>query len=58
MMNTSYNHLSYWFFESSSKVFSRFDDVHEYIKNNLKEGDILITMGAGDVYKVGEHLLN
>ena len=29
-----------------------------YLKNNLNENDLLITMGAGDVWKVGEKLLN
>lgn len=30
----------------------------EFIKNEAKEGDLLITMGAGDVYTVGENLIN
>jgi len=30
----------------------------EYLKNELKPGDLLITMGAGDVYSVGEALVN
>ena len=28
-----------------------------YLKKNLKTGDILLTLGAGDVWKVGEQLL-
>ena len=40
-----------------AKSFLNFSDVENYLKNNLKESDILITMGAGDVYKVGENLL-
>ena len=34
-----------------------FDDIVSYLKENLQEGDLLITMGAGDVYLVGEKLL-
>ena len=36
---------------------SSFDDAIEYIKNNTLPGDLLITMGAGDVYKIGEEFL-
>jgi UDP-N-acetylmuramate--alanine ligase len=28
-----------------------------YLKANLKPGDLLLTLGAGDVWKVGEQLL-
>ena len=28
-----------------------------YLKKNLKSGDILLTLGAGDVWKVGERFL-
>lgn len=38
--------------------FLNFSDTENHLKNSLKESDILITMGAGDVYKVGEHLLD
>ena len=34
-----------------------FDKIVDYLKDNLKTGDILITMGAGDVFKVGEMFL-
>ena len=34
-----------------------FDEIVDYLKNNLKEGDILLTMGAGDVFKIGEMYL-
>lgn len=34
-----------------------FDEIVEHLKTNLKEGDILITMGAGDVVKIGEMYL-
>lgn len=32
--------------------------ISEYLKSNLPENSVLITMGAGDVYKVGEIVLN
>lgn len=34
-----------------------FEDIVSYIKKFAGEGDIAMTMGAGDVYKVGEMLL-
>lgn len=34
-----------------------FGDVLAYLKENVKDNEIVITMGAGDVYKIGEQLL-
>lgn len=34
-----------------------FSDIEHYIMENCHEGDLLITMGAGDVYFIGEKLL-
>lgn len=34
-----------------------FDDIENFILQNCREGDLLITMGAGDVVKIGESLL-
>ena len=34
-----------------------FLEIEAYLKKQLKPGDMLITMGAGDVYKIGEDLL-
>ncbi|MHC1719441.1 MAG: UDP-N-acetylmuramate--L-alanine ligase [Clostridiaceae bacterium] len=34
-----------------------FEEIVKYLKENLKEGDVIFTIGAGDVYKVGEMLL-
>lgn len=34
-----------------------FDGIVKYLKENVKPGDVIITMGAGDVYKVGEMFL-
>lgn len=33
------------------------EDAMEYLKSNLERNDVLITMGAGDVWKIGEELL-
>lgn len=33
------------------------EEVTEYLKKKLKKGDLVVTMGAGDVWKVGEKLL-
>jgi UDP-N-acetylmuramate--alanine ligase len=34
-----------------------FEDVENYLSENASSGDMIITMGAGDVYKIGENLL-
>jgi UDP-N-acetylmuramate--alanine ligase len=36
---------------------SSFDDIADYLYKNAQPGDLLITMGAGDVHVVGEKLL-
>ena len=33
-------------------------EVTEYLRQNVREGDIVITMGAGDIFRAGEALLN
>jgi len=35
-----------------------FAKIEEFIEKNLSTGDLLITMGAGDVVKIGENLLS
>jgi len=35
----------------------RLDDVVEYLLDRVAEGDVVLTMGAGDVHRVGEALL-
>lgn len=37
--------------------FSSFKEILEFLKTQLKEGDMLITMGAGNIVDVGEDLL-
>lgn len=34
-----------------------FSDIENYLKDNLQAGDILLTIGAGNVYKIGEKLI-
>ena len=35
-----------------------FDDIEKFILKNLVNGDLLITMGAGNIVEIGENLLN
>lgn len=42
---------------TSCEYFSTFDEIENYLLENCTQGDLLITMGAGDVVKIGEHLL-
>ena len=37
--------------------FETFEEIEKFLLKNCINGDLLITMGAGDVYKVGEDLL-
>ncbi|MDR2162391.1 MAG: UDP-N-acetylmuramate--L-alanine ligase [Clostridiales Family XIII bacterium] len=39
-----------WFFKS-------FEEIASFVLNNAEEGDLIITMGAGDIYKVGHLIL-
>lgn len=34
-----------------------FNDILDYLEKEAKEGDLILTMGAGDIYKVGESFL-
>ena len=35
-----------------------FPSIEKFILSHVKEGDLLITMGAGDIVNVGDHLLS
>lgn len=37
--------------------FPSFDEIENFLLKNCIDGDLVITMGAGDVYKIGEKLL-
>ncbi|MCI8814002.1 MAG: UDP-N-acetylmuramate--L-alanine ligase [Lachnospiraceae bacterium] len=39
------------------EYFPTFDEIENYLLENCEKGDVLITMGAGDIVKVGENLL-
>lgn len=39
------------------RYISSFDGIADYIRKNASPGDVVITMGAGDIYKVGDMLL-
>lgn len=39
------------------EYFPTFDEIENYLLENCVGGDLLITMGAGDVVQIGEHLL-
>ncbi len=34
-----------------------FEDIANYVRRNASDGDLVITMGAGDIYKVGEMIM-
>lgn len=42
---------------TDARYFSSFTAVENYLLKNCKKNDLLITMGAGDVYLIGEELL-
>ena len=39
------------------EYFPTFDEIENFLLENCTQGDLLITMGAGDVVTIGEHLL-
>ncbi|MDO4519063.1 MAG: UDP-N-acetylmuramate--L-alanine ligase [Eubacteriales bacterium] len=39
------------------EYFETFDEIENYLLTNCSEGDLIITMGAGDVVNIGENLL-
>ena len=39
------------------KYFPTFDEIENFLLENCTQGDLLITMGAGDVVNIGEQLL-
>ena len=42
---------------TACEYFPSFAEIENYLNENLAEGDMLITMGAGDVVKIGEDIL-
>lgn len=39
------------------KNFHSFNEITRFLKSELRDGDLLLTVGAGDIYKVGEMYL-
>lgn len=39
------------------EYFPTFDEIETYLLENCQKGDLIITVGAGDVFKIGENLL-
>ncbi len=37
--------------------FESFEQVADYLKSNIKKGDLVITLGCGDVYKIAKMIL-
>ncbi len=42
---------------TAARYFPTFGEIENYLKSQLREGDLLITMGAGNIVEVGEHLI-
>ncbi|KIR03147.1 UDP-N-acetylmuramate--alanine ligase [Lachnospiraceae bacterium TWA4] len=42
---------------TKATCFDTFDEIENYLLSHCSDGDLLITMGAGDIVKVGEELL-
>jgi UDP-N-acetylmuramate--alanine ligase len=40
------------------KYFPSFEEIAKYLVENTAPGDLVITMGAGDVYKIGNILVD
>lgn len=40
-----------------AESFDNFEEIEQYIRDNVQKDDIIITMGAGDVYKIVEGLI-
>ena len=42
---------------SNARAYSDFSEIEQYLKDNTQKSDIIITMGAGDIYKIAENLI-
>lgn len=43
--------------KTKAKSFDSFDEIKEHLSKNLKKNHVLMTIDAGDVYKIGEDML-
>jgi UDP-N-acetylmuramate--alanine ligase len=39
------------------EIISRFEDIPGYVASHVREDDIVITLGAGDIYKTGARII-
>ncbi len=42
----------------NSCYFNSFQEICDYVMNNAKEGDLVVTMGGGDIYKCAQMMIN
>ena len=42
---------------NNATYISNFDDISKYLYEHAKPGDIIFTIGAGNIFQVGEKLL-
>ncbi|HOJ28396.1 MAG TPA: UDP-N-acetylmuramate--L-alanine ligase, partial [Spirochaetota bacterium] len=40
------------------EIIQHLDDVPEYVCRIARKGDVILTLGAGDIYKVGPKILS
>ena len=40
-----------------SKYFATFEELENELRNTAREGDLILTVGAGNIYRVGENLV-
>jgi len=43
---------------SNAQDFKDFDEIKQYLRANTQKDDIILTIGAGDVFKIGESLIS
>lgn len=39
------------------KCFANFEAIEKYLEGRAEKGDLIMTVGAGDVYRIGESLV-
>jgi UDP-N-acetylmuramate--alanine ligase len=44
--------------QKEARFLASFDEIAAFVRENARPGDLVITMGAGDIYKVGEMILD
>ena len=49
--------LYFWNPGKEVYYFKDFDEIANFVSNNAEAGDLVITMGAGDIYKVADIML-